>query len=280
MKELSGRLAVITGAGSGIGRALAIACAAGGMRTLLADVDEAGLDATTSLLPRDDTLTLRVDVSRADQVAALADLAFGAADDVALLFNNAGVASGGWIWESTPQDWQWLIGVNLMGVVHGIQSFVPRMLRQQRPAHVVNTASAAGLISVPAGAAYCASKHAVVTLSECLHHELKLNRARIGVSVLCPSFVPTGIADSERHRPAELRGAVDEPAARDARLVQAMQGAPLSADQVAELTLEAVGEGRFYVLPHGGVRRGVAQRLSAIVDGNEPPLGWLPGTRP
>src|SRR6185369_6896484 len=279
MENLSGRLAVITGAGSGIGRALAMACAQRGMRLLLSDVDEAGLAATEALVERRDTLKLRVDVSRAEDVAAMAELAFGQAGDVALLFNNAGVASGGWIWETTPQDWQWLIGVNLMGVVHGIQSFVPRMMKQDQPAHIVNTASAAGLISVPAGSAYCATKHGVVTLSECLHHELKLNGGAIGVSVLCPSFVPTGIADSERHRPAELKAPQQGPARRDERLAQAMRDAPLSADQVAEHTLNEIAAGSFYILPHGGMRKGVSHRLAAIVEAGEPALGWLPGTK-
>jgi len=277
METLAGRLAVVTGAGSGIGRALALACAKRGMRLLLADVDNDGLEATRALVARDDTLTLRVDVSRPEQVSALADLAYAEAGDVALLFNNAGVAAGGWIWETTPKDWQWLIGVNLMGVVHGIQSFVPRMLQQANPAHIVNTSSAAGLLSVPAGSAYCATKHGVVTLSECLHHELKLKEARIGVSVLCPSFVQTGIAESERHRPAELRG---ERAyvPRDESLERAMRNAPISANELAELTFQAVQRRSFYILPHEDVRKGVARRLAAIMDAAEPAMGRLPGS--
>jgi NAD(P)-dependent dehydrogenase (short-subunit alcohol dehydrogenase family) len=277
MEMLTGRLAVITGAGSGIGRALALACARRGMRLLLSDVDNDGLGATQALVARDDTLTLRVDVSHPEQVTALADLAYGEAGDVALLFNNAGVASGGWIWETTPQDWQWLIGVNLMGVVHGIQAFVPRMMKQPKPAHIVNTSSAAGLLSVPAGSAYCATKHGVVTLSECLHHELKLKEARIGVSVLCPSFVQTGIAESERHRPAQLR-AERSHAPRDESLERAMRDAPISADAVAEVTLEGVLRGSFYILPHQDVRKGVARRMAAIVDDREPAMGRLPGS--
>lgn len=278
MKQLSGRMAVITGAGSGIGRALAVSCAQRGMRLLLADIDEAGLAATQALVERPDTLTLRVDVSRADDVAAMADLAFRHTDDVGLLFNNAGVASGGWIWETTPQDWQWLIGVNLMGVVHGIQSFVPRMLKQQAPGHIVNTASAAGLLSVPAGSAYCATKHGVVTLSECLLHELKAKAAPIGVSVLCPSFVPTDIAGSERHRPDSLRQPGKPHVPRDETMERAMNAAPLSAEQVAEITLQGVEQGEFYILPHGDVRKGVSRRLAAIVEGREPAVGRLPGT--
>lgn len=278
MEDLSGRLAVITGAGSGIGRALALSCAQRGMRLLLADVDEAGLAATEALVQRSDTLKLRVDVSRPGDVAAMADLAFGQGGDVALLFNNAGVASGGWIWETTPQDWQWLIGVNLMGVVHGIQSFVQRMMNQGRPSHIVNTASAAGLLSIPAGAAYCATKHGVVTLSECLFHELKAQRALIGVSVLCPSFVSTAIAESERRRPVDLCQPGAPRALRDEAMERAMRDAPLSAEQVAEITLQAVERGDFYILPHEDVRRGVARRAASIVEGREPAAGRLPGT--
>jgi NAD(P)-dependent dehydrogenase (short-subunit alcohol dehydrogenase family) len=278
MEELTGRLAVVTGAGSGIGRALASSCAQRGMRLLLADIDDDGLAATAALVGRDDTLTLRADVSRAEDVAAMADLAFGQAGDIALLFNNAGVASGGWIWETTPQDWQWLIGVNLMGVVHGVQSFVPRMLRQGRPAHIVNTSSAAGLLSLPAGSAYCATKHAVVTLSECLLHELKVKQAPIGVSVLCPSFVPTAIAESERRRPADLQRPGAPRVPRDEAMERAMRDAPLSAEQVAEITLQSVDRGDFYILPHDDVRKGVARRAAAIVDGRAPAMGRLPGT--
>jgi NAD(P)-dependent dehydrogenase (short-subunit alcohol dehydrogenase family) len=278
MDSLAGRLAVITGAGSGIGRALAIGCAQRGMRVLLADRDEPGLTTTAAQVGRPDTLQLRTDVSRPQDVAALADLAFEAAGEVALLFNNAGVASGGWIWETTPQDWQWLIGVNLMGVVHGIQSFVPRMMGQGRPAHIVNTASAAGLLSVPAGSAYCATKHAVVTLSECLLHELRVKEAAIGVSVLCPSFVPTAIAESERHRPDELRRPGQPFVARDEAMARAMRDAPISAQQVAELTLDSVRDATFYILPHEDVRKGVARRAAAIVEGREPAMGRLPGT--
>ncbi len=278
MDDLADRMAVITGAASGVGRSLALACARRGMRVLLADVDEDGLAATAALMPRPNTLTLRVDVSRQHEVAGLAELAYREAPDVALLFNNAGVASGGWIWESTPEDWQWLIGVNLMGVVHGVQAFVPKMIRQGKPAHIVNTSSAAGLLSVPAGSAYCATKHAVVTLSECLHHELKAKAAPIGVSVLCPSFVQTAIAFSERRRPPELRRADRPFAPRDETLERAMRDAPLTADEVAEITLAQALRGSFYILPHQEVRKGVSRRLNAIVEGLEPAMGRLPGS--
>ncbi len=278
MDDLAGRLAVITGASSGLGRSLAFACARRGMRLLLADVDKDGLDATAASVARPDTLRLGVDVARPQDVARLAELAYSEAQDVALLFNNAGVASGGWIWETTPEDWQWLIGVNLMGVVHGVQAFVPRMIRQGKPAHIVNTSSAAGLLSVPAASAYCATKHGVVTLSECLRHELKMKGAPIGVSILCPSFVQTRIGESERHRPPELRRPGRPLAPPDDALERAMRHAPLSADEIAEFTLANVLRDRFYIFPHEDIRKGVARRLNAIVDDLEPAMGRLPGS--
>ncbi|MFL5311122.1 MAG: SDR family NAD(P)-dependent oxidoreductase [Myxococcales bacterium] len=207
MKDFAGKVAVITGAGSGFGLELARLGAGQGMRLVLADVQEDALAAAvTEMRSRGaDALGVRADVSKAedvDRAAAAAKSEFGA---VHLLFNNAGVAGGGgYLWESRLNDWKWILGVNLMGVVHGIRSFVPLMLEHGGEGHVVNTASAAGLVSSPLMGAYNASKHAVVTLSETLHHELRLANASIGVSVLCPAYVPTGISRSERNRPAEL----------------------------------------------------------------------------
>lgn len=260
---------MITGAASGIGRALALACAARGMRLVLADVEQTGLAQTALLASQPDCLQHRTDVSRAEDVEELARLAYSASSDVALLFNNAGVANGGWAWKSTSKDWAWVIGVNLMGVAHGIQSFVPRMLQQGAPAHIVNTASAAGLFSVPRAAAYCASKHGVVTLSECLQQELRMKNAPVGVSVLCPSFVQTGIGDSERHRPAHFGG----PAARvvrDEQLERAMRSAALTADDIATATFEGIQAGDFYILPHPQVLEEVERRLRAIMERRGP----------
>lgn len=276
MNDLSGRLAVVTGAGSGIGRELALCCAGRGMRLVLADVDDAGLAATAALLNRSDTLTVWTDVSRSQDVQALADLAFRAAPDVALLFNNAGVAAGGRAWESTPEDWAWVLGVNLMGVVHGIQSFVPRMLAQGRSGHIVNTASAAGLISVPGASVYCASKHAVVTLSECLSQELRSKQAAIGVSVLCPSYVQTGIVDSERHRPQKLRRRDNVPPASSEKLMRGMRSATLTAADVAEFAVEGVLRGSFYLVPHEAVLPDVLDRAQRIAAGLPPGEGRLP----
>lgn len=267
MKELSGKVAVITGAGSGFGRELALRCAQEGMRLVLADVDEKGLQQTQSLLPSDTESRLqRCDVSQGwqvEQLAALADTEFGGAQ---LLFNNAGVALAGPIWTSTEQDWSWALGVNLMGVAHGIRAFVPRMLKQGGECHVVNTASVAGLLSVPGSSIYSVSKHGVVAMSECLHHELQAAGARIGVSVLCPAFVSTGIADAARNRPGELAASNPEAAAYEERVRQAVRKGKISAADVASMTIEAVKQGRFYILTHPNIKPAIEMRLRDILD--------------
>jgi NAD(P)-dependent dehydrogenase (short-subunit alcohol dehydrogenase family) len=278
--DLNHGVAVITGAASGFGRAFAQACVAEGMKVVLADVDDSGLAGTRDLLPSEaEALVVPTDVSDSASVQALADRSFDRFGRVTLLFNNAGVAIGGLSWESTPADWAWVLGVNLMGVVHGIQSFVPRMLAQGHPAHIINTASAAGLVSVPGGAVYCASKHAVVALSECLHQELKVKTSRIGVSVLCPSFVRTAIAESERNRPAALHNR--QPASNHGSepLRQAMARARITADDIARVTLDAVQGSRFYVLPHPKVRDEVRARMEAIIDDAPPTFTTLPELR-
>ena len=256
MKDFAGKVAVITGAGSGFGLEFARLGAREGMRLLLADVQQDALDlAVAEARARGvEAVGVRADVSKAedvDRAAAEARSAFGA---VHLLFNNAGVAGGGgYLWESSLKDWRWILGVNLMGVVHGIRSFVPLMLEHGGEGHVVNTASAAGLVSSPLMGAYNASKHAVVTLSETLHHELRLANARIGVSVLCPAYVPTGISSSERNRPPELiedAPPTDSQLAARRRSEKAVSSGKLSAFDVARLTFDAIREDRFYVITH------------------------------
>ncbi|MDZ7632562.1 MAG: SDR family NAD(P)-dependent oxidoreductase [Gemmatimonadaceae bacterium] len=202
--EMSGCVAVITGAGSGFGREFARLGAARAMKLVLADINQEALDATVQEMQDAgvEVIGVRTDVSKAEQVQALADAAMARFGAVHLLFNNAGVGSGGFVWESTDADWQWVMGVNVWSVIHGIRIFTPLMLAHGEPAHIVNTASAAGLISAPNMGIYNVSKHAVVALSETLHQDLTLVGANIGVSVLCPAFVPTGIAQSHRNRPS------------------------------------------------------------------------------
>ncbi len=279
MKALAGKVAVITGAGSGFGRELALRCAAEGMRLSLADVDTAGLDGTVALLPPDtEAITARTDVSSADEVHALADQTWARYGGFQLLFNNAGVATAGPLWTATADDWQWVLGVNLMGVVHGIQAFVPRMIESGEDCHVVNTASVAGLLSVPGSGVYCVSKHGVVTLSEVLHHELGMAQARVGVSVLCPAFVPTGIADSERHRPAQLGTRNPHPWTEGMNQMakSAVQKGKLSAAEVARITLDAVKDKRFWILTHPKIKGSVEARMRHILD-ELPPHNSLQG---
>lgn len=267
----AGKVAVLTGAGSGFGRELALLCARRGMKLVLADIEPTALEETAALLPAGaQALKVTCDVSQAAQVAALADRTYARFGGAHLLFNNAGVGVGGLSWTSTEADWQWVLGVNLMGVVHGIRAFVPRMLASGEAAHVVNTASAAGLVSVPGSSVYCATKHAVVTLSECLYHELRGENARIGVSVLCPAFVPTRILESARNRPADLAEANPTAARFAERSRKAIASGRLSAADVAAAVAEAVQVGRFYILPHEKIKRSVEVRLRDILEGRSP----------
>lgn len=270
IQELTGRVAVITGAGSGFGQELAVVCAEAGMRLVLADVDPAGLASTQQRLGSAEVLSQACDVSKADQVEALAAATYARFGACHLLFNNAGVAVAGPLWTSSAEDWQWVLGVNLMGVVHGVQAFVPRMLKAGEAGHIINTASLAGLTSPPGSSVYCVSKHGVVTLSECLHHELRMQSAPIGVSVLCPAFVKTGIADSARHRPEELARSNPLAAPFEAQVKKAIEAGRLSAREVAVMTLAAVQAGDFYIVTHKGALPSVEQRLRDVLD-NRPP---------
>jgi NAD(P)-dependent dehydrogenase (short-subunit alcohol dehydrogenase family) len=270
MKELAGKVAVVTGAGSGIGRELALACGRAGMKVVLADVDVAGMEGTVKLLGDAPSLAIPCDVSKADKVENMAKATYDKFGAAHLVFNNAGVAVSGPTWTTTLEEWQWTLGVNLMGVVHGIRSFVPRMLEQGGEAHVVNTASAAGLISVPGSSVYCVTKHGVVTMSECLKHELRQAKAQIGVSVLCPAFVPTRIVESERNRPAELAASNPLGAAYRKVVKKAVESGRISAAEVAAITLEAVKADRFYVIPHAKIKNHVETRMQDIVQEREP----------
>ena len=276
MKDLAGKVTVITGAGSGFGREFARIGARERMKLVLADVQQDALDGAVEEARASgaDALGVRVDVSQAedvDRLAARAQEKFGA---VHLLFNNAGVAGGGgYAWETSLKDWQWVLGVNVMGVVHGIRAFVPRMLRQDCECHVVNTASAAGLVSAPLMSVYNVSKHAVVTLSETLFHDLRVAGAKVGVSVLCPAYVPTNIRSSERNRPRELTDEAQptpsQIAARE-RAEKAVSSGRLSAGEVAGMTFDAVRDERFYVITHPKMLASVELRMQDVVARRNP----------
>jgi NAD(P)-dependent dehydrogenase (short-subunit alcohol dehydrogenase family) len=215
-----------------------------------------------------DVIGVRTDVSKADAVQALADATMARFGAVHLLFNNAGVGSGGSVWESTDADWQWVMGANVWSVIHGVRIFTPLMLAHGEPAHIVNTASAAGLINAPNMGIYNVSKHAVVALSETLYQDLKLIGATVGVSVLCPAFVPTGIAFSHRTRPVALQNSTPPTpsmlAAQQAS-VKAVESGRISALEIAALTFAAIDEGRFYIVPHEKILDIVRQRMNDIV---------------
>lgn len=275
MKEFQDKTAVITGAAGGIGLALARRLAREGMRLALADIDGERLKsaAATLELPQERLCLCPGDVSREQDVARLADKAFERFGAVHLLCNNAGVALTRMSWEHSIADWEWILGVNLWSVVHAVRSFVPRLLAQDDESHIVNTASAAGLVSTPGMAAYNVSKHGVVTLSETLYTELAAQQARVGVSVLCPAWVPTGIHQSERARPARYGVAAPpspEAAAHEARMAQAIRHGRLTADDMADATFKAVVEGRFYILPHIKILRAVRLRMEDLLETRNP----------
>ena len=277
MNTFQGKVAVVTGAASGIGRALAERCAKEGMKVVLADIEEQALLQTSRDLAAQGAQTLAVptDVSQAGEVEALSRKAFETYSAVHLLFNNVGVGAGKTTWESTLADWEWVLGVNLWGVIHGIHFFVPRMLEQRAESHIVNTSSIGGLTSGPGLSVYMASKHAVVSLSETLYHELTLRGASIGVSLLCPGFVKTRIQDSQRNRPASLQNAPDEtkPSHLEAGqqfLQQAIQGG-MSPRHVADTVFGAIGEERFYIYPLE-FKGGIAARMEDILQERNPTL--------
>ena len=275
MFEFAGKVAVITGAASGFGRAFAQKGASLGMKLVLADVNPDALTQTVDALRADgaEAVGVPTDVSSAAQVEALAQAALAAYGKVHLLFNNAGVGSGGFLWESSANDWSWVFGVNVMGVAHGVRVFTPIMLAQNEAAHIVNTASVAGLLSPPAMGIYNASKHAVVSLTETLYHDLQLAQGtqavdgQVGCSLLCPAFVPTGIADAERARPAGLRNDSEPTRSQIAagkQLQRAVQSGKLSAADVADITFEAIAARRFYIVTHPGIMATVKLRHEDI----------------
>jgi len=279
IKDFAGKTAVLTGAGSGFGLECARIGARLGMKLVLADVQQDALERAAAEMKATgaEVLAQQVDVSDAAQMEHLARRVqerFGAPHFV---FNNAGVGAGGLVWENTVQDWQWVLGVNLWGVIHGVRLFTPMMLEaaQKDPSyrgHIVNTASMAGLLNPPNMGVYNVSKHAVVSLSETLYQDLALVTEQVGASVLCPYFVPTGIHQSERNRPGEL--AMAKPT-RSQLIGQAMSDKAVSsgkvtAAEVAQKVFDAVAAGQFYIYSHPKAIASVQTRLEDIMQARNP----------
>ncbi len=274
-----GKTAVLTGAGSGFGLECARIGARLGMNLVLVDVQQDALDAATQEVQATgvQVLPFKLDVSSANQVEAMgaAVLArFGAPN---LVFNNAGVGSGGLIWETSVKDWEWVLGVNVMGVAHGVRVFTPMMLDAAKKdkawqGHIVNTASMAGLLNAPNMGVYNVSKHAVVSLSETLYQDLSLVTDQIGASVLCPFFVTTGISQSHRNRPAELRGSrpTQSQLIGQAMSEKAVSSGKVSAADVAQLVFDAVASNQFYIYSHPKAIKSVQTRLEDIVQARNP----------
>ena len=279
--NFQGKTAVLTGAGSGFGLECARIGAKLGMNLVLVDVQQDALDKAAAELQAAgaQVLARKVDVSKAAEMEALGQAVFETFGAPHFVFNNAGVGSGGLIWENTAQDWEWVIGVNLMGVAHGVRVFTPMMLEAAKkdPAyqgHIVNTASMAGLLNAPNMGVYNVSKHAVVSLSETLYQDLSLVTDQISASVLCPFFVPTGISQSHRNRPEELKTRGVKPTQSQligqAMSDKAVGSGKVSAADVAQKVFDAIAANQFYIYSHPKAIGSVQVRLEDIMLARNP----------
>lgn len=275
MTEFRGKVAVITGAASGIGLAIAQRCVGESMRVVLADVEEARLaEAESELKSLGGTvLGVRTDVSKRSDVEFLARRALDAFGQVHLLVNNAGIGAGGSPWEATWNDWEWSIGVNLWGVIHGVKIFTPLMLAQNVECHIVNTASTAGLVVGGPMAPYSVTKHAVVALSESLYLSLQRRGSLVKVSVLCPGLVRTNILNAERNRPADLKNQPIKMAPEMQAGLNAMKAAFAAAmppSRVADMVFDAIKDERFYILTHPEWMGVIQMRTEALLRTENP----------
>jgi NAD(P)-dependent dehydrogenase (short-subunit alcohol dehydrogenase family) len=279
--DFKNKTAVLTGAGSGFGLECARIGAKLGMNLVLADVQQDALDKAAAEMTAmgAQVLPFKLDISKAAEVEAMGEAVFKRFGAPHFVFNNAGVGAGGMIWENTLKDWEWVIGVNIMGVAHGVRVFTPMMLEAAKkdPAyqgHIVNTASMAGLLNAPNMGVYNVSKHAVVSLSETLYQDLKLVTDQISASVLCPFFVPTGISQSHRNRPDEFKQSGVKPTKSQligqAMNDQAVGKGKVSAADVAQKVFDAVHTGQFYVYSHPKSIGSVQMRLEDIMQQRNP----------
>lgn len=277
MKEFKGKVAVITGAASGIGLALTKKCLAEGMNVVMADIEQAALESAAESLAKEgnnNILPVQVDVSIEAEIEKLKNQAIETFGAVHLLFNNAGVGGGGNSWMATKKDWDWVLGVNLWSVIYGLKTFIPQMLEQDTECHIVNTASVAGLLGGTTNAAYSVTKHGVVALTENCKVDLTAENAKIGISVLCPGFVNTNIHDSGRNRPGHLANENVEPVTPEVQarldmfkqiLAQGMQP-----DQIADIVFEAIRNDQLYIMSHDAFKPMVMERAQNITTGTNP----------
>ena len=277
--DFKNKTAVLTGAGSGFGLECARIGAKLGMNLVLLDVQQDALDAAALEMKAAgaDVLAVKIDVANAAQMEAMAAQVFERFGAPHLVFNNAGVGSGGLIWENSVKDWEWVLGVNVMGVAHGVRLFTPMMLAAAKAdaawqGHIVNTASMAGLLNAPNMGVYNVSKHAVVSLSETLYQDLSLVTDQISASVLCPFFVATGISQSHRNRPADLRGSkpTQSQLVGQAMSNKAVSSGKVSAADVAQMVFDAVASNQFYIYSHPKAIKSVQTRLEDIVQTRNP----------
>ncbi len=277
MREFKDKVAVITGAASGIGLGLAHHCVLEGMKVVLADIDESELERAENKLrgAGGNVLAVRTDVSDADDVETLARKSIGQYEAVHLLFNNAGVEVRGAVWEQTLADWKWIINVNLWGVIHGIRTFVPIMMKQNTECHIVNTGSGGAFISGPTVGSYRATKSAVITLSEVLYHELKLHNTQIGVSILYPGFVRSRLIYSEQRRPEAYRNSEGE---RELpgyeldmiKMFEEMNRDGMDPELFAGLVFDGIKENKFYINTHPEYDAAIQMRLDDIAQQRNP----------
>ena len=282
MDQFEGKVAVITGSASGIGRALAERCLAEGMHVVMADIEEAALEKTAAEFKQaghNDVLTVQTDVAQLEALEHLKARAIDTFGAVHLLFNNAGVGGAGNAWRGSVNDWTWTIGVNLYSVIHGLRVFVPQMLDQGDACHIVNTASVAGLLGGVTNAPYSVTKHGVVALTEQLYRDLGNEGAdQIGCSVLCPGLINTNIMSSDRNRPNTL---MDAPVALTPEqeagraMFQAMLEEGMAPSQVADIVFQAIRNRQLYILTHTDFSERILERANEITTGTNPAIGGI-----
>jgi NAD(P)-dependent dehydrogenase (short-subunit alcohol dehydrogenase family) len=268
MDDLRGKVAVVTGSASGIGFGLAQRFAAEGMKIVLADIEEPALKAAVDALAAEgaDALGVPTDVSDHDAVQHLAEITFERFGTAHIVCNNAGIGTGGPAWTVSEAQWRWIVGVNLMGVVHGIQAFVPRFVEQDE-GHVVNTASAAGLLTGPAMSPYFATKHAVVALSESLAADLAMAGSSVGVSVLCPGFVRTRIHEADRNRPDDVPAPeVNADTAARREMMSSLIASGMDPSDVADHVVDAIRAKKMHIFTHSEMVDAIRQRFARILE--------------